>query len=66
MKSQKEKWDLKKNEISKKNENKKLSELKYFRIQSMSVTDNVSLRQCQDLVNVRIRQCQCQTMSGSS
>ena len=50
----------KKNEISKKkkkkrNENTKFSELKKFRTQSTSVSDNVSVRQCQDLVNVRVR-----------
>ena len=55
MKSQKEKWELKKNENSNKNENKEFSDLKNFRIQSMSVSDNVSVRQCQDLVNVRVR-----------
>ena len=67
MKSQTEKWDLKKNEISKKKKWKqKIFEYKNFRIHSVSVTDNGSLRQCQDLVNVGVRQCQCQTMSGSS
>ena len=66
MKSQKEKWELKKNENSNKNENKEFSELKNFRIQSMSVSDNVSVRQCQDLVSVSVTQCQCETLSGSS
>ena len=79
MKSQTEKWDLKKNEISnrklrsqkkwnlkKKKWKQKIFEYKNFRIHSVSVTDNGSLRQCQDLVNVGVRQCQCQTMSGSS
>ena len=50
----------------KKNEKKKFSELKNFRTQSMSVSDNVSVGQCQDLVNVSVRQYQCQTMSGTS
>ena len=61
MKSQKEKWNL-----NKKNENKIFSELKNFRFQSMSVSDNISPRQCQDVVNVSVRKCQCPIMSGSS
>ena len=49
-----------KNEISKnlksqkRNENKNFSELKNLRTQSMSVSDNVCLRQCQDIGNVRM------------
>ena len=50
MKSQKEKWNL-----NKKNENKIFSELKNFRTQSMSVSDHISPRQCQDVVNVSVR-----------
>ena len=45
---------IKKKEISKKNEIKKFEELKNFSTQSMSVSDNVSVRQCQDLVNVSV------------
>ena len=52
MKSQKE---MKSQKWKKNNENKKFSELKNFRTQSMSVSDNVSVRQSQDLVNVRVR-----------
>ena len=48
----------KSNQKKKKNENKESSELKIFRTQSMLVSDNVSDRQCRDLVNVRVRQCQ--------
>ena len=55
-----------KSQKKKKNENKKFSELKNFQTQSMSVSDNVSIRQCQDLVNFRVRYCQSQIMSGSS
>ena len=68
MKSQKKKRGLKKmkSQKKKKNENKKFSELKNFQTQSMSVSDNVSIRQCQDLVNFRVRYCQSQIMSGSS
>ena len=61
MKPQKEKWNLKK-----KNENKIFSELKKWRTESISVSDNVSPRQCQDVVNVSVRQCQCAIISGSS
>ena len=39
----------------KKNEIKKFSELKNLRTQSMSLSDNVSVRQYPDLVNVRVR-----------
>ena len=51
MKSQKN------NEISKKkeNENKNFSELESFRTQSMSVSENLSVRQCLDEVNVGLR-----------
>ena len=45
----------KKKEISKENENKIFSEHKYITTKSMSVPDKVS-----------VRQCQCQTKSGSS
>ena len=45
----------KSNQKKKKNENKESSELKIFRTQSMLVSDNVSDRQCRDLVNVRIQ-----------
>ena len=45
----------KSNQKNKKNENKESSELKIFRTQSMLVSDNVSHRQCRDLVNVRVR-----------
>ena len=51
MKSQR-KSNLKK---KKKNENKKFSELKNFRSQSNSVSDDVSVRQWQDLVHVTAR-----------
>ena len=54
MKSQKE---IKSQKWKKNNENKNFSELETFRIQSMSVSDNVSVRQSQDLVNVRVRSC---------
>ena len=50
MKNKKKKGNLKKN-----NKKKKYSELKNVRTQSMSKSDNVSVGQCQDLVNVRIR-----------
>ena len=39
----------------KENKKKKFSELKNFTTQSMSEQDNVSVRQCQNLVNVRFR-----------
>ena len=62
-----------KNEISKekmksqkKYEIKKFSALKSFGTQSVPVSDNVTVRQCQDLVNVSVTQSQCQIMSGSS
>ena len=45
----------KSNQKNKKNENKESSELKIFRTQSTLVSDNVSDRQCRDLVNVRVR-----------
>ena len=45
----------KKKKKKKKSEIKKFSELKNFITQSMSVSDNVSVRKCQDLVNVRVR-----------
>ena len=50
MKIQKKKRNLKK-----KNEKEKFSELKNVRTQSMSVSDNVSRRQCEHLVTVRVR-----------
>ena len=49
----------KQNEKKKRNENKKFSKLKNFRTQSISVSDNLSVRQSQDLVNIRFRECQC-------
>ena len=45
----------KSNQKKKKNENKESSELKIFRTQSMSVSDNASVRKCRDLVNLRVR-----------
>ena len=54
----------KKNEFSNKNENKNLQALKIFRTQSMLVSDNVSVRQCQDLVNARVTECQSQTIGA--
>ena len=39
----------------KKKEIKKISKFRNFRAQSMSVSDNISVRQCQHLVNVRVR-----------
>ena len=54
MKSQKYEI-LRNNEISKKNENSKFSNLKNFRTQSMSMSGNVSVRQCQNPGNVRVR-----------
>ena len=49
-----------KNEISTKMKSKKISQLKMFTTQKyqgqiMSVSDNVRVRYCQDLVNVRAR-----------
>ena len=67
MKSQKKKWNLKKNkiskkkcnlkksEISKKTKSKQISKLRNFKIQKTSGSDNVSVRQCHG-----------QIMSGSS
>ena len=52
MKSPKE---MKSQKWKKNNEHKNFSELENFKIQSMSVSDNVSLRHSQDLVNVRER-----------
>ena len=52
MKSQKE---MKSQKWKKNNENKNFSELENFRIQSMSLSDNVSVRQSQNLVNIRVR-----------
>ena len=45
----------KSNQKKKKNENKESPELKIFRTQSMLMSDNVSVRQCRELVNVRVR-----------
>ena len=53
MKSQKKKGLSKKKK--RKDENKKFSEPKNFRTQSMSVSGNVSVRRCQNLVNVKFR-----------
>ena len=36
-------------------EKKKFLELKHFITQSMPVSVNASVRQCQDLVNIRVR-----------
>ena len=60
MKSQKNNEISKKNNSQKKkkrkeNENKKFSELESFRTQSMSVSENLSVRQCLDEVNVGLR-----------
>ena len=56
MHSQKKKIkNKKKRNLKKKIEKKKLSELKNVRTLSMSVSDNLSVRQCQDLVDVRGR-----------
>ena len=63
MKSQKEKLNLKK---KKKSGNKTFSELKNFWTQSISVSDNLSIRWCQDIVNVSVRQSQYQIMSRYS
>ena len=61
MKSQKI-WNLKnKNDISEKKWKEKI-----FRTQKFQNSINVSVGQCQDLVNVSVRQYQCQTMSGTS
>ena len=49
------KKNLKTNEISKKKLKKIFSALKNFRTQSMSVSDNVSVRQWPDLINVTVR-----------
>ena len=51
------KKNLKTNEISKKKKKlkKNFSALKNFRTQSMSVSDNVSVRQWPDLINVTVR-----------
>ena len=48
-------FQISKKKKKKKNEIKKCSEVKNFITQSMSVSDNVSVRKCQDLVNVRVR-----------
>ena len=53
------KKNFKGNEISQKTENKNFSELKNFKTQAMSKSDNVSVRQYQEL-----KQCQCQTVSA--
>ena len=55
MKSQKNKISKKMKFKKKKNEHKEFSEVKNFSTQSMSVPDNVSVRQCQDLLNVSVR-----------
>ena len=49
------KYPKKQMKSQKKNEIKKFSELKNLRTQSMSLSDNVSVRQYQDLVSVRVR-----------
>ena len=49
------KWNLKKRETSKKNQIKKISKLRNFTTQKISGSDNASVRQCQDLVDVRVR-----------
>ena len=49
MKSQKKKM------IRKNFQDSKISELNQHQCQTMSVLQNVSVRQCQDLVNVRVR-----------
>ena len=46
---------MSKRKKKKNNEKKKFSELENLGTQSMSVSDNVSVRQSQDLVNVRVR-----------
>ena len=51
--------------IQKKRNLQKKWKQKIFRTQSMSVSDNLSVRQSQDLVNVSVRVYQCQIMSGS-
>ena len=62
MKSQKQnqisknmKSPKKKKKSQRKKENKTFSELNQCQCQTKSVLDNVSVRQCQDLVNVRLR-----------
>ena len=52
------KKNFKGKEISQKTENKNFSELENLKTQAMSVSDNVSVRQYQEL-----KQCQCQTVS---
>ena len=55
MKSQKKKKKTEKNDIYKENEKKIFSELKNFRIQSMSVSEIVTVRDGQDQVNASVQ-----------
>ena len=54
-KKKKKKKNLKKNDIYKENEKRIFSELKNFKIQSMSVSEIVTVRDGQDQVNASVQ-----------